>query len=116
LADSIESDGTKGYRQTAGHAERVAPAADVPSRQLVPANIASPVPAALNSTAIVPPELRELASLLREAPPAWIPATEALLAKLERQQHFISLRNLPIHQTSIARLRNDFRIRLMRQF
>ena len=65
--------------------------ADVPSRQLVPANIASPVPAALQSTAIVPPELRELAGLLREAPSAWIPATEALLAKLERQQHFIDL-------------------------
>jgi hypothetical protein len=69
----------------------LAPEADVPSRQLLPADVASPVPAALSSTAIVPPELRELAGLLREAPPAWIPATEALLAKLERQQHFIDL-------------------------
>ena len=65
--------------------------ADVPSRQLMPATVASPVPAALQSTAIVPPELRELAGLLREAPPAWIPATAALLARLERQQHFIDL-------------------------
>ena len=65
--------------------------ADVPSRQLFPADVASPVPAALQSNAIVPPELRELTSILREAPPAWLPATEALLARLERPQHFTDL-------------------------
>jgi hypothetical protein len=65
--------------------------ADVPSHQLFPANVASPVPAALQSNAIIPPELRELAAILREAPPAWLPATEALLAKLERPQHFTDL-------------------------
>jgi hypothetical protein len=60
-------------------------------RQLFPANVASPVPAALQSTALVPPELRELAALLREAPPAWLPATEGLLAQLERPQYFVSI-------------------------
>jgi len=65
--------------------------ADVPSRQLVPANVESPVPEALASTAIIPPELTELASLLREAPPAWIPALEGLLSELARPQHFLSL-------------------------
>ena len=53
--------------------------------------MASPVPAALQSNAIIPPELRELAAILREAPPAWLPATEALLARLERPQHFTEL-------------------------
>src|SRR5262249_61693971 len=51
--------------------------ADVPSHQLFPADVASPVPAALQSNAIIPPELRELASILREAPPAWRPAPGA---------------------------------------
>jgi len=64
---------------------------NVPARQLFPANVASPVPLALRSTAIVPPELRELTAILREAPPAWFPAIEPLLAKLERPQHFIDL-------------------------
>jgi hypothetical protein len=64
---------------------------DVPSRQLVPANVASPVPEALTSTAIIPPELGELANLLREAPPAWIPALEDLLSSLKRPQHFTAL-------------------------
>ncbi len=63
----------------------------VPSQQLFPANVASPVPAALQSTAVIPPELREFASILREAPPAWLPAIEPLLAKLERPQHFTDL-------------------------
>jgi hypothetical protein len=65
--------------------------ADVPSRQLVPANVDSPVPEALASTAIIPPELTELASLLREAPLAWIPALEGLLSELARPQHFTAL-------------------------
>jgi hypothetical protein len=57
----------------------------------MPANVASPVPTALASNAIIPPELRELAGLLREAPPAWIPATEELLSALERPQHFLEI-------------------------
>jgi len=65
--------------------------ADVPSRQLVPASVESPVPAALQSTAIVPPELRELSSLLREAPLSWIPAIEAHLSRLEQPRYFLDI-------------------------
>lgn len=65
--------------------------ANVPSRQLVPANVESPVPAALQSTAIVPPELRELAGLLREAPLAWIPAIQPLLSRLEHPRYFLDI-------------------------
>jgi hypothetical protein len=65
--------------------------ANVPSRQLVPANVESPVPAALQSTAIVPPELRELASLLREAPLAWFPAIDGLLSRLEHPRYFMDI-------------------------
>jgi hypothetical protein len=55
-----------------------------PSRQLVPANIASPVPACLQQSAAIPPELRELVGLLRESPVNWLPSIEALLNNLER--------------------------------
>ena len=59
--------------------------ADVPSRQLVPGNIANPVPACLQQqTLAIPPELREIVALLREAPVSWLPAISALLHKLER--------------------------------
>jgi hypothetical protein len=59
--------------------------ADVPSRQLVPGNVTNPVPACLQqqSTAI-PPELREIVALLRDAPVNWLPAVQALLNQLER--------------------------------
>lgn len=57
---------------------------NVPSRQLVPGNIASPVPACLQQSVAIPPELREIVSLLREAPVAWLPAVAALLNRLER--------------------------------
>ena len=69
----------------------VALEASVPARQLFPAVVASPVPAALESTATIPPELRELTALLREAPPAWLPSVAGLLARVERPQHFIDL-------------------------
>jgi hypothetical protein len=63
----------------------------VPSRQLVPANIASPVPACLNQTVSIPPELREIVGQLREAPAAWLPAVAALVGKLERPTLLLQL-------------------------
>src|SRR5271157_4347262 len=59
-------------------------AADVPSRQLVPGNVANPVPACLQQSVAIPPELREVVSLLRESPVNWVPSIQALLNKLER--------------------------------
>jgi hypothetical protein len=58
--------------------------ADVPSRQLVPGNIASPVPSCFQQSVAIPPELREVVSLLREAPVSWLPAIQTLLNRLER--------------------------------
>jgi hypothetical protein len=58
--------------------------ADAPSRQLVPGNVVSPVPACLQQSVAIPPELREMVSLLREAPLAWLPSVNVLLPKLER--------------------------------
>jgi hypothetical protein len=57
---------------------------DAPSRQLVPANVASPVPACLKQTVAIPPELSEIVSLLREAPVIWFPPILTLLPKLQR--------------------------------
>jgi hypothetical protein len=57
---------------------------EAPSRQLVPANVASPVPACLKQSVAIPPELREIVSLLREAPVTWFPPILTLLPKLER--------------------------------
>jgi hypothetical protein len=62
----------------------VVTAADVPSRQLVPGNVANPVPSCLQQSVSIPPELREIVALLREAPINWLPSVEALLQKLER--------------------------------
>ncbi len=56
----------------------------VPSRQLVPANVTNPVPACLQQSVAIPPELREIVGQLREAPVSWLPAAAALLPKLER--------------------------------
>lgn len=56
----------------------------VPSRQLVPANVASPVPACLKQSLAIPPELREMAALLREAPIRWFPPILTHLTNLER--------------------------------
>jgi len=55
-----------------------------PSRQLLPANIANPVPACLQQTVSVPPELREIIGQLREAPANWLPAAAAQVARLQR--------------------------------
>jgi hypothetical protein len=57
---------------------------DAPSRQLVPANVASPVPACLKQSIAIPPELREIVALLREAPVRWFPPILTQLTKLER--------------------------------
>jgi hypothetical protein len=58
--------------------------ADVPSRQLVPGNVASPVPSCLQQSVAIPPELREIVALIREAPVTWLPSIQALLNNLER--------------------------------
>jgi hypothetical protein len=55
-----------------------------PSRQLLPANITNPVPACLQQTTAVPPELREIIGQLREAPVNWIPAAASQVVKLQR--------------------------------
>ena len=52
---------------------------NVPSRQLVPGNVASPVPACLAQPVTVPPELREIVALLRDAPVTWLPSVRTLL-------------------------------------
>ena len=57
---------------------------DTPTRQLVPGNVTSPVPACLQESVAIPPELREIVSLLREAPVNWLPAVQTLLNRLER--------------------------------
>jgi hypothetical protein len=55
-----------------------------PSRQLVPANVANPVPACLQQSVAIPPEMREIVGQLREAPVNWLPSVAAQLANLER--------------------------------
>jgi hypothetical protein len=56
----------------------------VPSRQLVPANVGNPVPACLQQSVSIPPELRELVGQLREAPVMWLPFAATQVAKLQR--------------------------------
>lgn len=55
-----------------------------PSRQLVPANVSNPVPACLQQSVAIPPELREIVGQLREAPVIWMPAIAAQVNNLER--------------------------------
>ena len=55
-----------------------------PTRQLVPANVANPVPACLQQSVSIPPELREIVGMLREAPVSWLPAVQTLVSNLER--------------------------------
>lgn len=87
--------------------------ADVPSRQLVPGNVLSPVPACTSPSTAVPPELREIVALLREAPVSWLPAVQALLNRLERPSLLQNLAvdaqarasmqlQLPLRQSSAA--------------
>jgi len=56
----------------------------VPSRQLVPANVANPVPACLQQSVAIPPELREIVGQLREAPVNWLPSVSLQVGNLER--------------------------------
>jgi hypothetical protein len=65
--------------------------AATPSRQLLPANVASPVPACLKQSVAIPPELRELVALLREAPVYWFPSMQVQLPKLERPALLLDL-------------------------
>jgi len=74
---------------------------EAPSRQLVPANVSSPVPGCINQTVAVPPELREIVSLLREAPVRWFPPILTLLPKLERPA---LLQNLAVSSQTRASL------------
>jgi hypothetical protein len=55
-----------------------------PSRQLVPANVTNPVPACLQQSVSIPPEIREIVGQLREAPVNWLPAVASQVANLER--------------------------------
>jgi hypothetical protein len=55
-----------------------------PSRQLVPANVGNPVPACLQQSVSIPPELREIVAQLREAPVSWLPFAAAQVTKLQR--------------------------------
>lgn len=64
---------------------------DVPSRQLVPANPASPVPACLKQSVAIPPELREIVGLLREAPVVWFPPIRTQISQLERPSLLLNL-------------------------
>jgi hypothetical protein len=56
----------------------------VPSRQLVPANVTNPVPACLQQSVAIPPELREIVGQLREAPVSWLPSASLQVSNLER--------------------------------
>ncbi len=65
-------------------ARTVEATSDTPTRQLIPGDVTSPVPACLQQSVAIPPELREIVALLREAPVNWLPAVQALLNRLER--------------------------------
>ncbi len=55
-----------------------------PSRQLVPANVTNPVPACLQQSVAIPPEIREIVGQLREAPVNWLPSVSSQVGSLER--------------------------------
>jgi hypothetical protein len=55
-----------------------------PSRQLEPANVGNPVPACLQQSVAIPPELREIVAQLREAPLSWMPSIGPQVNKLDR--------------------------------
>jgi hypothetical protein len=80
----------------------------VPSRQLVPANVANPVPACLQQSVSIPPELREIVGQLREAPVNWLPAISTQLNNLERpvllQELALSAQARAVQQLQFAAL------------
>jgi hypothetical protein len=63
---------------------QIAATVDEPSRELLPLVSATAVPACLNRTAPIPPELRQMVNLLRNAPAAWIPDFLTPLINFER--------------------------------
>jgi hypothetical protein len=65
-------------------ARTLEPTDSAPSRQLVPANITNPVPACVQQSVAIPPELREIVGQLREAPVNWMPSVAAQVGNLER--------------------------------
>ncbi len=77
-----------------------------PSRQLNPANVASPVPACLQQSVSIPPELREIVGQLREAPVNWLPAIATQMNNLQRpvllQQLGMSLQARAAQQLQMA--------------
>ncbi len=75
---------------------------ETPSRQLIPANVSSPVPASINQTVAVPPELREIVALLREAPIRWFPPILTQLPKLERPPLLMDLAASTQARASVA--------------
>jgi hypothetical protein len=79
-----------------------------PSRQLVPSNVANLVPSCLQQSVAVPPELREIVSLLREAPVGWLPAAASQVNNLERpillQQLALSTQARAAQQVQVALL------------
>jgi len=80
-------------------ARTLEPIDTTPSRQLVPANITNPVPACLQQSVAIPPELREIVGLLREAPLSWLPAAASQVANLGRP---ILLQQLALHAQTRA--------------
>lgn len=77
----------------------------VPSRQLAPSNVASPVPACLQQSVSIPPELREIVGVLREAPILWLPTVLQLVQKLDRptllQQLAIGIQARAVEQLAL---------------
>ncbi len=91
----------------------LAAVAEAPSRQLLPATVSSPVPACLQQSVAVPPELREIVALLREAPVSWFPAVQSQITRLERPSLLQDIASsaqtratlqltLPLHTSSAA--------------
>ena len=70
------------------------------------ANVASPVPACLQQSVSIPPELREIVGQLREAPVNWLPAIATQMNSLQRpvllQQLGMSLQAQAAQQLQMA--------------
>lgn len=89
-------------------ARTLAATSTAPSRQLVPANVASPVPACLQQSVSIPPELREIVGLLREAPVTWLPSAASQVKNLDRppllQQLALSTQARAVQQLALPLL------------
>ncbi len=62
-----------------------------PAHQLFPDVASVLLPACLNRTAPVPPELRQMVNLLRHAPANWLPHVISILPKFERRDLVLGL-------------------------